>query len=103
VERRGKTSSLCCLFRLYFPAGIGILTGANNVSGDLKDPKGAIPKGTILAIVVMSISYAIVAIKSRAGATKRKPAGIVAALNNVTFLATTSITTAPTALTTTTN
>ncbi len=78
----GQMQDFFSVFSVYFPAGIGILAGAN-VSGDLKviiflflcyicqrdkcifsyqDPNSAIPKGTILAICITSVSYAIVAI-----------------------------------------
>ncbi|XP_055540549.1 bumetanide-sensitive sodium-(potassium)-chloride cotransporter isoform X1 [Wyeomyia smithii] len=54
------------VFAIFFPAATGILAGAN-ISGDLKDPSTAIPKGTILAIILTSISYVGMAIM--AGAT----------------------------------
>ena len=43
-------------FSIFFPAATGILAGAN-ISGDLKDPQTAVPKGTLLAIIVTTISY----------------------------------------------
>ncbi|XP_031440611.1 solute carrier family 12 member 3-like [Clupea harengus] len=43
-------------FAIFFPSAIGILSGAN-ISGDLKDPEHAIPKGTLLAILLTTISY----------------------------------------------
>lgn len=50
-----------------------------------KDPNSAIPKGTILAIIITSISYAVVAIIC--GATmKRAATGSVEDLHNGTFL-----------------
>ncbi|XP_055638635.1 bumetanide-sensitive sodium-(potassium)-chloride cotransporter isoform X2 [Toxorhynchites rutilus septentrionalis] len=54
------------VFAIFFPAATGILAGAN-ISGDLKDPSKAIPKGTILAIILTSLSYIVMAIM--AGAT----------------------------------
>ncbi|XP_045605919.2 bumetanide-sensitive sodium-(potassium)-chloride cotransporter isoform X1 [Procambarus clarkii] len=47
------------VFSVFFPACTGILAGAN-ISGDLKDPSAAIPKGTILAIIITYISYMVI-------------------------------------------
>ncbi|XP_062614460.1 solute carrier family 12 member 3-like [Saccostrea cucullata] len=44
------------VFAIFFPAATGILAGAN-ISGDLKDPQVAIPKGTILAILITTFVY----------------------------------------------
>uniref|UniRef100_A0A8C7EHD9 Solute carrier family 12 member 1 n=1 Tax=Nothoprocta perdicaria TaxID=30464 RepID=A0A8C7EHD9_NOTPE len=49
------------VFAIFFPAATGILAGAN-ISGDLEDPQGAIPKGTMLAIFITTIAYIGVAI-----------------------------------------
>ncbi|XP_006008712.1 solute carrier family 12 member 2 [Latimeria chalumnae] len=44
------------VFAIFFPAATGILAGAN-ISGDLADPQLAIPRGTLLAIVITTIVY----------------------------------------------
>ncbi|TWW67808.1 Solute carrier family 12 member 1 [Takifugu flavidus] len=49
------------VFSIFFPAATGILAGAN-ISGDLKDPQAAIPKGTLLAILITGVTYLGVAI-----------------------------------------
>ncbi|CAG2107808.1 unnamed protein product [Medioppia subpectinata] len=46
------------VFGVFFPSVIGIFAGAS-MSGDLKDPNEAIPKGTFLAIITTSSVYLI--------------------------------------------
>uniref|UniRef100_A0A3B5LCQ3 Solute carrier family 12 member 10, tandem duplicate 1 n=1 Tax=Xiphophorus couchianus TaxID=32473 RepID=A0A3B5LCQ3_9TELE len=53
---RGPQGSFFQMFAIFFPAAIGIMSGAN-ISGDLKDPTIAIPKGTLMAIFWTTISY----------------------------------------------
>ncbi|KAG7314051.1 hypothetical protein KOW79_022547 [Hemibagrus wyckioides] len=53
---RGPEGNFFQMFAIFFPSAIGILAGAN-ISGDLKDPETAIPKGTLMAIFWTTISY----------------------------------------------
>lgn len=48
------------LFAIYFPAVTGILAGVN-MSGDLKDPRESIPKGTMAAIFLSLVIYLVLA------------------------------------------
>ncbi|KAK2870718.1 hypothetical protein Q8A67_023245 [Cirrhinus molitorella] len=60
---RGQT--FFSVFSIFFPAATGILAGAN-ISGDLADPQSAIPKGTLLAILITGLVYMGVAISAGA-------------------------------------
>ncbi|KAM9307272.1 solute carrier family 12 member 2 [Pholidichthys leucotaenia] len=51
------------VFSIFFPAATGILAGAN-ISGDLADPQLAIPRGTLLAILITGIVYLGVAVST---------------------------------------
>ncbi|XP_072728483.1 solute carrier family 12 member 3 isoform X1 [Ciconia boyciana] len=55
---RGPEGSFFGLFSIFFPSATGILAGAN-ISGDLKDPAMAIPKGTLMAIFWTTMSYLV--------------------------------------------
>ena len=52
--------SFFSVFAIFFPAATGILAGAN-ISGDLQDAQKAIPKGTLLAILITTAIYVMVA------------------------------------------
>ena len=54
-EFRGK-ERFFSVFSIFFPAATGILAGVN-ISGDLKDPQIAVPKGTLSAIVLTTVVY----------------------------------------------
>ncbi|KAF5919684.1 hypothetical protein HPG69_000285 [Diceros bicornis minor] len=53
---RGGDGTFFGMFSIFFPSATGILAGAN-ISGDLKDPAVAIPKGTLMAIFWTTVSY----------------------------------------------
>ncbi|XP_068106554.1 solute carrier family 12 member 3-like [Hyperolius riggenbachi] len=53
---RGETGTFFGMFSIFFPSATGILAGAN-ISGDLKDPAVAIPKGTLMSIFWTTVSY----------------------------------------------
>uniref|UniRef100_A0A669B2W7 Solute carrier family 12 member 3 n=1 Tax=Oreochromis niloticus TaxID=8128 RepID=A0A669B2W7_ORENI len=56
---RGPDGNFFRQFAIFFPACTGILSGAN-ISGDLKDPSTAIPKGTLMAIFCTTLSASTV-------------------------------------------
>jgi solute carrier family 12 sodium/potassium/chloride transporter 2 len=55
-DREGNTPTFFKVFAVFFPAVTGIVAGAN-LSGDLRDPSYAIPKGTFAAIGTTFVTY----------------------------------------------
>lgn len=62
----------------------GLQAGAN-ISGDLKDPASSIPKGTLLALLISAISYAVFVIFA-GGSAMRDASGDIADLVNGTLI-----------------
>lgn len=60
-ENGFKGINFWVVFAIFFPATTGILAGAN-MSGDLEDPRRAIPRGTLAAIAVSSVIYLALAV-----------------------------------------
>uniref|UniRef100_A0A8C1PRS1 Solute carrier family 12 member 10, tandem duplicate 3 n=1 Tax=Cyprinus carpio TaxID=7962 RepID=A0A8C1PRS1_CYPCA len=58
---RGKDGSFFRMFSIFFPSATGILSGVN-ICGDLKDPSGGIPKGTLQAIFWTTLSYLLISV-----------------------------------------
>lgn len=55
-----KDESFFTVFAVFFPAATGILAGVN-ISGDLKSVRKAVPKGTLLAILISTLVYIMLA------------------------------------------
>lgn len=72
------------VFSIFFPAATGILAGAN-ISGDLKDAQAAIPKGTLLAILITGITYLGVALCVSATVVRDATGNITDAINGSLF------------------
>lgn len=59
-ERGFEGTDFWVVFAVFFPATTGILAGAN-MSGDLEDPRRAIPVGTLWAIALAAVIYVAIA------------------------------------------
>ncbi|XP_032400159.1 solute carrier family 12 member 3 isoform X2 [Etheostoma spectabile] len=66
---RGPDGNFFRMFSIFFPGATGILSGVN-ICGDLKDPATAIPKGTLGAILVTTLSYLILSVTSGASVVR---------------------------------
>ncbi|XP_015748716.1 PREDICTED: solute carrier family 12 member 2-like [Acropora digitifera] len=55
-----KGETFFSVFAVFFPAATGILAGIN-ISGDLKEVHKAVPKGTLLAILISTLVYVMLA------------------------------------------
>lgn len=58
---QGVHHNFISVFAVFFPAAAGFLAGSN-ISGDLKDPQTAIPKGTLLSVVITTVVYMLMAV-----------------------------------------
>uniref|UniRef100_A0A1I8P469 Bumetanide-sensitive sodium-(Potassium)-chloride cotransporter n=1 Tax=Stomoxys calcitrans TaxID=35570 RepID=A0A1I8P469_STOCA len=79
-----KEQNFFSVFAIFFPSVTGIQAGAN-ICGDLKDPGGAIPKGTFWALLISMISYAIFVLFA-GGAAVRDASGDISDLINGTIV-----------------
>ncbi|KAG5681038.1 hypothetical protein PVAND_010504 [Polypedilum vanderplanki] len=52
----GLDQTFFTVFAIFFPSVTGVQAGAN-ICGDLKDPASAIPKGTLLALLISMSTY----------------------------------------------
>lgn len=71
------------VFAIFFPSVTGIQAGAN-ICGDLKNPGDAIPKGTLWALLISMISYALFVVFA-GGAAVRDASGNITDLINGTI------------------
>lgn len=55
-----QEESFFSVFSVFFPAATGILAGVN-ISGDLKNVNSAVPKGTLVAILISTTVYIMLA------------------------------------------
>ena len=67
VEDGFSGTDFWVVFAVFFPAATGVMAGAN-MSGDLEDPRRAIPTGTLTAIALSAVVYVALAVwLARAG------------------------------------
>jgi amino acid transporter len=76
------------VFAIYFPAVTGIMAGLS-MSGDLKDPRKNIPRGTLISIAVTFVIYAIQVywfVSNASGADLRDDTMIMEKIASIGFL-----------------
>ncbi len=71
IENGFSGSNFWIVFAVFFPAATGIMAGAN-MSGELKEPKRAIPVGTLWAIGVSFVIYMLLAFWIARSATEEE-------------------------------
>ncbi len=71
IENGFSGSDFWLVFAVFFPAATGIMAGAN-MSGELKDPKRSIPRGTLWAIGVSFAIYMLMAFWISRSATEEE-------------------------------
>jgi solute carrier family 12 sodium/potassium/chloride transporter 2 len=71
VENNFSGTDFWIVFAVFFPASTGIMAGAN-MSGELKDPRSSIPKGTLWAIGVSLVIYMLLAYWIARSATEQE-------------------------------
>lgn len=79
----GLNQDFFSVFAIFFPSVTGIQAGAN-ICGDLKDPASAIPKGTLLSLLISMSSYALFVFFA-GGAELRDASGNISDIANHTI------------------
>ncbi|KFB44724.1 AGAP003275-PA-like protein [Anopheles sinensis] len=80
----GIKQNFFSVFGVFFPSVTGVQAGAN-ICGELKDPATAIPKGTLLALLISGVSYVLLVLLA-GSATHRDATGSLEDLLNGTFV-----------------
>ncbi|XP_046626478.1 bumetanide-sensitive sodium-(potassium)-chloride cotransporter [Neodiprion virginianus] len=79
----GVDHNFFSVLAIFFPAATGILAGAN-ISGDLKDPQSAIPKGTLLSILVTTVTYLLMIVMVGASVLRDASGNVTDLISSVT-------------------